>query len=216
MEEATRAKVLVVDDEEPVRSVLCETLVEAGEEVISAADGQEALELLSTDDVGVMLLDISMPGLPGLDVLAEVRSRSPETSVIMVTAVADLATGVNAIRQGAYDYVTKPFDVDAIATAVQRAHERRNLFLLDRRHKRELEEKLGEQADRLQAQFVQLISSLAREHDLVLTVESLGRSKRDRSALSALPPQLRSPQGSVRRFAEALEAAIRSGSLATR
>lgn len=211
-----KAKVLVVDDEESVRCVLCETLVEAGEEVISAADGQEALDLLSTGDVGVMLLDISMPGLSGLDVLAQVRAQSPEISVIMVTAFADLATGVNAIRQGAYDYVTKPFDLDAIETAVRRAHERRNLILLDRRHKQELEEKLGKQAARLQAQFAQLVNSLAREHDLVLTVEILGRSKRDRGALSALPPQLRSPSGSVQRFAEALQAAIRSGSLSAR
>ena len=214
--EATRAKVLVVDDEESVRSVLCETLVEAGEAVISAADGQEALELLSTGDVGVMLLDVSMPGLSGIDVLAEVRAQSPEVFVIMVTAIADLATGVNAIRQGAYDYVTKPFDVDAIATAVQRAQESRVPFLLDRRHKQEVEEKLGEQADRLQEQFAQLISSLAREHELVLTMESLGRSKSDRGALAALPPQLRSRTGSVQRFAEALQAAIRSGCLRAR
>ncbi len=121
--EETRAKVLVVDDEESVRDVLCETLVEAGEEVISAADGQDALDLLSASDVGVMLLDIRMPGLSGLDVLREVQVRSPATCVIMVTAMADLATGVNAMKQGAYDYVTKPFDVDAIATAVRRAHE---------------------------------------------------------------------------------------------
>ena len=146
--EATRAKVLVVDDEESVRSVLCETLVEAGEAVISADDGQQALELLSAGDVGVMLLDIGMPGLSGIDVLAEVRAQSPEVSVIMVTAIADLATGVNAIRQGACDYVTKPFDVDVIATAVQRAQERRVLFLLDRRHKREVEEKLSHVHDK--------------------------------------------------------------------
>ena len=214
--EATRANVLVVDDEESVRSVLCETLVEAGEAVISADDGQQALELLSAGDVGVMLLDIGMPGLSGIDVLAEVRAQSPEVSVIMVTAIADLATGVNAIRQGACDYVTKPFDVDVIATAVRRAQERRVLFLLDRRHKREVEEKLEEQADRLQAQFAQLISSLAREHEFVLTIESLGRSKSDRGALAALPPQLRSRTGSVQRFAEALQAAIRSGCLSAR
>ena len=211
-----RAKVLVVDDEESVRGVLCETLVEAGEEVISAADGQEALELLSTSDVGVMLLDIRMPGISGLDVLAEVHARSPEISVIMVTAIADLATGVNAIQQGAYDYVTKPFDLDVIATVVRRAFECRTLILLDRRHKQDLEEKLGEQAARIETQFAQLVNSLAREHDLVLTVENLGRSKWGTNAASALPEQLREPQGSVERFVEALQAAIRSGSLSAR
>ncbi len=89
-------------------------------------------------------------------------------------------------------------------------------MLLDRRHKQELDEKLGEQAARIKAQFAQLVNSLAREHDLVLTVESLHGSKRGTNAASALPEQLREPQGSVERFVEALQAAIRSGSLTAR
>ena len=212
----TRGKVLVVDDEASVRDVLCETLVEAGEEVISAADGYQALDLISASDVGVMLLDISMPGLSGLDVLAEVRARSPEMSVIMVTAIADLAIGVNAIKQGAYDYVTKPFDLDAIEAAVRRAHERRTLILLDRRHKQELDVKLREQDARLREQFAQLVEGLAREHELVLTVESLRPSKYGRKPASSLPPELRRRADSVERFVEALQAAVRSGSLAPR
>ena len=92
-----------------------------------------------------------------------------------------------------------------------------NLILLDRRHKKqELEEKHGEQEDRLHEQFAQLVGSLAHEHELVLTVESLHGSKRGTNAASALPDQLRSPAGSVERFVEALQAAIRSGSLSAR
>ena len=208
-----RAKVLVVDDEESIRSVLRQALTDAGHHVLLASDGEQALELLRTNDIEVMLLDMRMPGLSGLDVLSEVQVWSPATCVIMVTAIAHVSTAVDAMKQGAYDYVVKPFDLDAIARAVQRALERRNLILLGRRHKQELEEKLGEQEDRLHEQSAQLVGSLAREHELVLTVESLHGSKRGTNAASALPDQLRSPAGSVERFVEALQAAIRSGSL---
>ena len=211
-----RAKVLVVDDEESIRNGLGEALTDAGHHVLAAENGQQALAMLSRSDIEVMLLDIRMPGLSGLDVLSEVPVRSPATCVIMVTAIADMSTAVDAMKQGAYDYVTKPFDLDDVIMAVQRAFERRTLSLLDRQHKRELEERLGEQEARLHEQFAQLVRGLAREHDLVLTVESLHRSKRGTNAASALPEQLRSPAGSVERFVEALQAAIRSGSLNTR
>ena len=211
-----RAKVLVVDDEESIRSVLRQALTDAGHHVLLASDGEQALELLRTNDIEVMLLDMRMPGLSGLDVLSEVRVLSPDTYVIMVTAIAELSTAVDAMKQGAYDYVAKPFGLDDVTMAVQRALERRTLILLDRQHKRELEERLGEQEAQLHEQFAQLINSLAREHDLVLTVESLHRSKGGTRARSALPEQLRSPAGSVERFVEALQAAIRSGSLFAR
>ena len=211
-----RAKVLVVDDEESVRGVLCKTLVEAGDDVISAADGQEALDLISTGNVGVILLDVNMPGLSGFDVLAQVRAHSPDISVIIVTAIADLTTGVNAIRQGAYDYVTKPFDLDAISKVVRRAHEHRVIVRLDRDYQRRLDEKLRMQETRLREQFGQLVEGLAREHELVLTVETLGRSKFGRKGASALPPELQRHADSVERFVEALQAAIRSGSLVAR
>ena len=212
----TRARVLVVDDEESVRSVLRQALVDEGHDVLLASDGEQALDLLSRNDVEVMLLDIRMPGLSGLDVLSEVQVRSPSTCVIMVTAIADVGTAVKAMKQGAYDYVAKPFDLDDVIMAVQRALERRTLILLDRQREQELEERLGEQEARLHEQFAQLVGSLAREHDLVLTVESLRGSKRGTNGASALPEQLRSPAGSVERFVEALQAAIRSGSLSAR
>jgi len=210
------AKVLVVDDEESVRSVLRQVLADAGHDVLVAENGQQALDVLSRSDIEVMLLDIRMSGLSGLEVLSEVQVRSPSTCVIMVTAVAEMATAVDAMKQGAYDYVAKPFDLDDVTMAVQRALERRTLILLDRQRKRELEERLEEQEARLQAQFAQLLGSLVREHDLVLTVASLHDSKRGINAASALPEQLRSPAGSVERFVEALQAAIRSGSLSAR
>ena len=211
MMEETRAKVLVVDDEQSVRDVLCETLVEAGEEVIPAADGQEALDLLSTSDVGVMLLDVRMPGLSGRDVLSEVQVRLPTTCVIMVSAIADVSTVVAAMKQGACDYVAKPFDLDDVIMAVERAFERRTLILRDRQYKRELEERLREQEARLHEQLAQLVEGLAREHELVLTVENRRQSKLDRKAASARPPELQPRADLDERFAKALRAARRSG-----
>ena len=210
------AKVLVVDDEESIRGVLHQALTDAGLHALAAENGQQALEVLSRRDIEVMLLDIRMPGLSGLEVLSEVQVRSPDTCVIMVTAIAEVATAVDAMKQGAYDYVAKPFDLDDVIMAVQRALERRTLVLLDRQHKRELEERLGAQEAQLHEQFAQLVRSLAREHDLALTVESLHGSQRGTNAASVLPEELRPPAGSAERFVEALQAAIRSGSLGAR
>ena len=213
----TRARVLVVDDEESIRNVLREGLADEGHDVLLASTGEQALELLGKNGIEAMLLDIRMPGLSGLDVLSEVLVRSPDTCVIMVTAIGDVSTAVNAMKKGAYDYLAKPFDLDEVTMAVQRALERRTLMLLDRQHKRELEERLGEQEERLHEQFAQLIGSLAREHDMVLTMERVHNSKRrGTNGASALPEELRSPAGGVARYVEALRAAIRSGSLSAR
>jgi len=100
------ASILVVDDEEAVRNVLARGLWAAGFQCMTAADGTQALARLRQGRFAVMLLDIRMPGMDGLAVLAEAQRLDPDMPVIMVTALAGLDVALGAIRSGAYDYVT--------------------------------------------------------------------------------------------------------------
>ncbi len=114
-------RVLVVDDEVSVRLVLQRILEEAGYGVVTAANGQEALDKMSQLNVGVVLLDIKMPGMSGMEVLQQITTNWPETCVIMVTGVVNTQTAVEVMKLGAYDYITKPFKRDDVAQKVQEA-----------------------------------------------------------------------------------------------
>ena len=208
-----KATALVVDDEAAVRTLVQRALGEAGYRVLVAASGEEALDIMSQAEVEVMLLDIRMPGLSGVEVLKRAQAEHPDTSVIMVTAVADTQTVVETMKAGAYDYLIKPFSLDDLIFRVRKASERRRLVLQNREYQRELEKKVQEQARRLEQQFAQLIQSLAREHASVLALESQGRSGRGKGALSKLPPELQKPAASVEQFAKALLEVIKSGGL---
>ena len=121
-----RGTVMVVDDEEGVRASI-RAILEGTCEVLEAETGAEALEQLRTREVDLVMLDQRMPGEPGIDVLPRVKAADPSTLVVLATAVHDVRTAVEALKRGAYDYITKPFDVDAILMLVQRALEKRAL-----------------------------------------------------------------------------------------
>lgn len=195
--------VLVVDDDEDVRGILRRTLQQAGFEVAVAVDGAEALRLVPELGIGVVLLDVKMPRLSGIDVLKHLVETVPGICVLMVTAVRDTETAVAAMKLGAYDYVTKPFNRDSVVPAVQRAVERRDLWRENERHREELEDKVARQADRLQSQFSELVETLAREHALLYQMAA--HQKKDTSRMfSKLPPELRKPMSSIDEFREAV------------
>jgi DNA-binding NtrC family response regulator len=118
--------VLVVDDEQGVRASI-RAILEDTCEVLEAEDGAAALELLRTRDVDVVFLDQRMPGEAGLDVLPKVKAADPSTVVVIATAVREVRDAVEALKRGAWDYLTKPFDVDDILLLVERALEKRAL-----------------------------------------------------------------------------------------
>jgi DNA-binding NtrC family response regulator len=124
--ETPRGTVLVVDDEHGVRASI-RAILDDTCDVLEAEDGAAALEILRSRDVDLVMLDQRMPGEPGLDVLTRVKAADPSTIVVLATAVHDVRTAVEALRRGAYDYLTKPFDVDDILLLVQRALEKRAL-----------------------------------------------------------------------------------------
>ncbi len=116
-----RNQILVVDDDESLRRVTEVQLLQSGFDVAPAASGQEALEILLEKPVDLVITDLKMPGMSGLDLLKRIRSDFPELVVIMVTAFGSIETAVEAMRAGAYDYVTKPVHIDGLKLSIARA-----------------------------------------------------------------------------------------------
>lgn len=122
-------KILVVDDEESLRMVLEEALTSAGFVVRTASDGFEAMDRLRDEGFDVVLTDIRMPGKTGLELLAEVRVLAPRTEVIIMTSHASLQSSMEAIKQGAHDYIIKPFpDLGTVKQLVRKAVEKVRLL----------------------------------------------------------------------------------------
>src|SRR5690349_15632238 len=122
-----RGTILVADDDVDIREILKDTLNSLGARIVSAANGQECLDRVDTDVPDLILLDIEMPVMSGLDVLKVLRERGSDTAVIMITAYGTIERAVQAMKQGAYDFITKPFDLDHIALTVEKALERERL-----------------------------------------------------------------------------------------
>lgn len=120
-------KILVADDEPSMREFLDIMLKKEGYRVSLAANGEEVVRLAERDIFDLILLDIRMPRLDGISVLKRVKALSPETIVIMITAFASADTAIQAMREGAYDYITKPFKVDEIRLIIRNALEKKHL-----------------------------------------------------------------------------------------
>ena len=122
--EEVMRRILVVDDERSMRDFLKILLVKEGYDVITAQDGDEALELLSGQEYDVVISDIRMPGLSGLELLGEIKEQTPDLPVIMITAFASPNDAVEAMKRGGYDYISKPFNVDEIKSVIYNATNR--------------------------------------------------------------------------------------------
>ena len=114
----TMKKILVVDDEIAIRNLLKEFLNRKGYDVYTASDGRAAIAEVKEIGPHIVLLDIMMPGMGGIDTLKEIRRIDPKVGVIMVTAISDQQLGKRAMELGAFDYITKPLDFDYLETAV--------------------------------------------------------------------------------------------------
>ncbi len=125
--EARSGRILVVDDERSMRELLQIVLRREGHQVRLAEDGPSAVAELEREPIDVLISDIKMPGMTGVDVLREAKRIDPDIVGIMVTAYASTETAVEALRLGAYDYLTKPFDVEELKAKVRNALERRTL-----------------------------------------------------------------------------------------
>ena len=118
------AYVLVVDDEEGIRSGAERILLRMGLKVLTAARGNEALDIMEREDVSIVLLDLKMPGLDGMQVLRRIKESNLNILVIVITGYATVETAIEAMKQGAYDFIAKPFEPDHLRIVVNRAWEK--------------------------------------------------------------------------------------------
>ncbi len=117
-------KILLVDDESDIRDVLRLPLSDLGYEVLEAENGEEALSLFETLKTPVVVTDIKMPGMDGLELLQKIKQINPETEVIMITGHGDMELAVKSLKYDATDFITKPINVDVLEIALRRASER--------------------------------------------------------------------------------------------
>lgn len=122
-----KAKVLVVDDELSMREFLTILLEREGYDALSAANADQALKLLNDDLFDLIISDVQMPGLNGIDLLARVKAMAPDTAVLMMTAFSAAEQAVEAMKLGAYDYIAKPFKIEEIKLLIRNALEKSNL-----------------------------------------------------------------------------------------
>jgi len=122
-----KGMVLIVDDEEQVRSVLMEYLVSLGYGVETAESGEDALKKFIPGHHECVVSDLFMPTVGGLELLKLLRKRDPKLLFLMITGYPSIESAVEAMKEGAYDYLTKPFKIDDIKIKLERAYQRRNL-----------------------------------------------------------------------------------------
>ena len=164
----TKAKILVVDDEEAIREVVCTLLETQGYECTAVSNGLLAQKYLEKNPQDLVLSDMVMPEMDGLSLLEWLRTYHADIPVIMVTAMHDLSTALEAIRRGAYDYILKPFEKDQLYLGVRRALEHRRLVLENRNYQRNLEQIVEERTAQLKGALEQL------EQSYDDTLEALG------------------------------------------
>ncbi|MGE5275767.1 MAG: sigma-54-dependent transcriptional regulator [Acidobacteriota bacterium] len=136
-------RVLVVDDEEVIRDVLESLLEREGWSVTTAANAAEALETFENDPHDVVLLDLMLPDRPGLEVLRELRRRDPDAVVVIVTAYSSIEGAIQAMKEGAFHYIPKPFQNQEVLLTVRKGAEARRLTEENRRLKQELSKQYG-------------------------------------------------------------------------
>ena len=155
-----RESILIVDDEKNVRRSLNKCLTRNGFACAEASSAAEALDHLDSNPADLVILDVMMPGTTGEDLLPQLRQRHPDTAVIMATAVVEPDTIVNCMKNGALDYITKPFDLTQLLDNVETVLQKRQLELNLREKREGLEGKVEQQARELQKLFMDAVESL--------------------------------------------------------
>ncbi len=156
-------RILVTDDDKNVRTLLARILKDAGYRVDQACCGEDALTALDAagaDPYAVLLLDLRMPGLSGLELIPLVRERSPDAAILMVTAIENVQIAVEALRRGACDYITKPFELGQVVDKTAEAAARRSEALREREYRADLEQRARVNEEHLAAKHREVEDAL--------------------------------------------------------
>src|SRR6202453_2687500 len=162
-------RILVVDDEEAIREIVCAILEAAGYTCKQASSGMEALALLNSGEIfELMLSDLMMADLAGIGVLERTKDKVPDMPIVMFAGVHDIPVALAAIRNGAYDYLLKPFEREQLLAMVRRALETRRLRLENLAYQTKLESLVSARTEMLR----KALADLERSYDI--TLEALG------------------------------------------
>jgi len=157
-------RILIVDDEEAIREVVSTLLTAQGYQCKTAPNGEEAIRAMREGGFDLVLSDLVMPGVDGLKLIEMVRGYDGDIPVIMVTAMHDISTAIEAMRRGAYDYILKPFEKEQLFLSVRRALEHRRLIYENRLYQQELERRVEERT----LQLSQALEELEQSYDYTL------------------------------------------------
>jgi len=170
-----RGRILIVDDEPSICMLLIEGLSPEGYECRAASSGAEAIRALEHEHFDALISDLRMPGLSGLALLEAARAKYPHMSFIMATGVDNVRVGVEAMKSGADDYIVKPFRLEAVAVAVERALEKKRLQMEVENYREHLEEMVEERTNQLRAAYTNVqrtYQEIQRTYDE--TLQALG------------------------------------------
>jgi response regulator RpfG family c-di-GMP phosphodiesterase len=145
-----KARILVVDDEEAVRTMLAARLVLEGHECLTAEDAESALDKIEAGNLDLVLSDLWMPGMSGLELLKRVHRRSPQLAFVICTSEDDVRTGIEAMKLGASDYLVKPLQLDGMVASLSKALEKRRLELEVAEYRNHLEDVVQQRTRQLQ------------------------------------------------------------------
>jgi len=176
----TPHRILIVDDEANIRRVLSANLKAAGYETVAASSGYEALEKLSEGKFDLVLLDKNMLGMGGIETLKQIKAKDADIIVIVMTAYQSVESAIAAMKEGAYDYITKPFDMDALTNTLKNALEKKQLV----EENRALKTKLGQKSEtkliaksKSMLQILELVEQIADSMSNVLIYGETGTGK---------------------------------------
>ena len=182
-------KMLVVDDDDALRNALVRFLSNQGHSVSSASTGQQALDLVGEDGFDLMLLDIRMPGMSGIDVVPEALHQDPDLAILMLSALSDATSAAICMQRGAIDYLTKPIELNDLSKAIDRALRRRDTVMQGREISAWLKEEVQRRTQEIERE---------REKQQKLTVATLEALV---NALEAKHPWLSGHSARVAAFA---------------
>ncbi len=176
-----KAKILVVDDEATVREAMSEWLREAGHQVFTAENGHQALDLIKREGVEIVLADMVMPGMDGLELLRKIKEISPHIGVLIITAYGSIPAAITAIKEGAWDFIEKPFCPERVESVIQNLAEhqrllKENISLRQRLKERYRFEDIIAKSHKMQ-QILEMVQTVAQSNATVLITGESGTGK---------------------------------------
>jgi putative two-component system response regulator len=194
-----KGRILLVEDEALFREIVCRKLTRQNYKCFESSNSQGAMEILAENKIDLVLLDINMPGKSGIEILKDIKARQQDVAIIMVTAVADVETAINALKLGAFDYIIKPVDQKILLVSIERALNMRRLEKENWDYQLNLEKKVQEQTKKIQESSLKAIEALA--YALEAKDEyTKGHSERTTEVSVAIARELALPEVEIERI----------------